>query len=213
MEDECTVLLEIAVAARRHHGHRHSRCHAAPGLHKMMMFGVYDGHNGALASAFCKRYLPQALARVPDVTDSALLIDMVNRFDEEFCSDASRAACGSTMVFALVEDYVMRRGGRLQRLMSKERRSVAVKTWRVRVCNVGDSRAMVVRKDGSYQVRETFIIFSCELLIVQTSFLFLQRTLTPCGCLPFSYESTQVLMADHKPVDPCERVHTSFVLL
>eukprot|EP00591_Stephanopyxis_turris_P007721 CAMPEP_0195519160 /NCGR_PEP_ID=MMETSP0794_2-20130614/14489_1 /TAXON_ID=515487 /ORGANISM="Stephanopyxis turris, Strain CCMP 815" /LENGTH=411 /DNA_ID=CAMNT_0040648271 /DNA_START=85 /DNA_END=1320 /DNA_ORIENTATION=+ len=113
MEDAMTVLLGLG-----------------EGREDWALFGVYDGHAGARASAFLGEHLHERVCQLTDPFDAKQLQDCVSKLDAEFCSDVERRFDGSTCVFAIV------------------RPSNAEKTeFDIVVSNTGDSRVVIIRKD------------------------------------------------------------------
>jgi serine/threonine protein phosphatase PrpC len=96
-------------------------------------FGVYDGHAGEKASLYLEEHLYKRVDALEDLGDDAAVSKCVQDFDAEFLSDESRREDGSTCCFAVVKHAD---------LSAKE------KKWEVMVSNVGDSRAVIIRKDG-----------------------------------------------------------------
>jgi len=103
-------------------------------------FGIYDGHAGTAASEFCSAHMHQWVAAFADPYDHKQLTDAVLKVDNEFLQqkDEASRAHGSTSVFALVKPKESKKG---------EEKS---KEWIVTVANVGDSRALLIRQDGSF---------------------------------------------------------------
>lgn len=95
-------------------------------------FGVFDGHGGAQCSAFVAKRFTEELASSPDKPpkDDAALKDLSLRLDKEFLDTGQSS--GSTGTFAVVTPPAQA-GGR----------------YCIRVGNVGDSRILLGRKDGT----------------------------------------------------------------
>jgi serine/threonine protein phosphatase PrpC len=105
-----------------------------PNHKNIAFFGVYDGHAGDQASLYLSQHLWQRVNAMKDPTDHDELSKTVQAFDAEFLKLENQREHGSTCVFALVKHCD---------LGSNE------KKWEVTVSNVGDSRAIIVRKDGT----------------------------------------------------------------
>jgi len=100
-------------------------------------FAVFDGHGGDKASIFMAEKLWQAVARLDDPTNKEALIKCVQKLDEEFLrSKEEDRENGSTAVFAIV-DPIKKNG--------------EVTGWNVTVGNLGDSRGIVIRRDGKLE--------------------------------------------------------------
>lgn len=92
-------------------------------------FGVFDGHGGAQCSKFISRRFTEELEKkVP--TDDAAVSELVLRLDREFL--ATKQPSGSTGTFAFVQTSPDAEGNHL-----------------LRVGNVGDSRVLLGRPDGT----------------------------------------------------------------
>lgn len=103
--------------------------------------GVFDGHAGDRASAFLSANLANKISELSDPTDSAQLSAATLAIDADFlasCPTQDLKDHGSTCVFAVF--YPIHDQGETDD--SKKR-------WHVKVCNVGDSRAMILRQDGT----------------------------------------------------------------
>lgn len=95
------------------------------------LFGVFDGHAGERASLYLEEALHPAIAALPDPTDINALRDATIKLDTDFCTRTGEREDGSTCCYCVV--YSKNDG----------------KTWEVIAVNVGDSRAMIVKPDGS----------------------------------------------------------------
>jgi len=103
--------------------------------------GVFDGHAGDRASSFLSANLANKISELSDPTDSAQLSAATLAIDADFlasCPTQDLKDHGSTCVFAVF--YPIHDQGETDD--SKKR-------WHVKVCNVGDSRAMILRQDGT----------------------------------------------------------------
>lgn len=100
-------------------------------------FGVYDGHGGGQASIFCSKRMHQVVMDNDNPMDKDTLVKAVMKADAEFLDthEGDTKNHGSTSVFAVVEVVDQKYG--------------MDKTYKVSVANVGDSRAIIIRKDGS----------------------------------------------------------------
>jgi serine/threonine protein phosphatase PrpC len=101
--------------------------------------GVYDGHAGQLCSAFLSENLPKLVNGVSDVFDEKQIVDVVKQADQNFLDSRENVhdkKHGSTCVFAVFK--------------KKEETTAAGRPqWDLLVANVGDSRVIVVREDGT----------------------------------------------------------------
>ncbi len=119
MEDECTIRLDMNQS-------------------RSMFFGVYDGHAGNQASKYIAANLPDRVGTLPELSPASL-IATVKQLDADFLSssDEKTKEHGSACVFAVVKPY--------HDVDTKE----AKRKWLVTVANLGDSRALIVRSDGT----------------------------------------------------------------
>jgi len=92
-------------------------------------FGIFDGHGGSQCSAFVAKRLTEELSSGSLPPDDAAVKDLMLKIDREFLE--SGAPSGSTGTFAFVQPDIA--GGRC----------------RLRVGNIGDSRVLLGRADGS----------------------------------------------------------------
>eukprot|EP01128_Nolandella_sp_AFSM9_P006351 TRINITY_DN323_c0_g2_i1.p1 TRINITY_DN323_c0_g2~~TRINITY_DN323_c0_g2_i1.p1 ORF type:complete len:391 (-),score=81.50 TRINITY_DN323_c0_g2_i1:258-1430(-) len=99
-------------------------------------FGVFDGHAGDQCSPYIANLLPNNIDGIADWSDHEALAQCSMATDEQFLNDRKYAGLedGSTGIWTLIEH-------------NKE-----TNTFRITGCNVGDSRAVLARKqaDGSY---------------------------------------------------------------
>lgn len=96
-------------------------------------FGVFDGHGGQQCSAFVARRLTEELANKAIPEDDAAIKSLVFRIDQEFLDRGEPS--GSTGTFTLVQPLSATEAGEQQ--------------IRLRVGNIGDSRVLLGRADGS----------------------------------------------------------------
>jgi len=100
-------------------------------------FAVFDGHGGDKASIFMAEKLWQAVAKLEDPTNKETLIKCIQNLDQEFLrSKEEDRENGSTAVFAIV-DPIKKNG--------------EVTAWHITIGNLGDSRAIVIKKDGKLE--------------------------------------------------------------
>lgn len=104
------------------------------------LVGVFDGHAGTEASKFIKRTLATRVAALSDPTNAEQLTQCVIALDNEFIStsDSETREHGSTCVFSVFWP------NHDEKETDEKKRS-----WNIVVSNVGDSRAMIIRKDGT----------------------------------------------------------------
>jgi serine/threonine protein phosphatase PrpC len=93
-------------------------------------FAVFDGHSGQEASLFCSRLLHERIGELQNPEDSNQLQLAVERADAEFMRNQEVRTHGSTACFALV------------------RYSPEEPQYSITIANVGDSRAILIGKDG-----------------------------------------------------------------
>lgn len=98
-------------------------------------FAVFDGHGGSCASAYLAKELHLTLAALDDPTDPAALSAAIMKTDQDFLNSAGdqKKNHGSTACFALIEKPDEKSEGK----------------YKITVGNVGDSRTMIIKKDGS----------------------------------------------------------------
>lgn len=101
--------------------------------------GVFDGHAGTQASLFLERTLADRVSELKDPTNPEQLKQCVMAVDAEFLQTSSPEIKehGSTCVFAVF--YPNHDDGE---------KDETKRSWNIVVSNVGDSRAMIVRKNG-----------------------------------------------------------------
>lgn len=103
-----------------------------------IFIGVYDGHAGTEASKYLSENLVEAVGKLKNVEDVKELTDCVVQVDADFVescgNDLQRRNHGSTCVFAVVTP--------------NHTTEDAKRSWRLTVSNVGDSRVIIVRKNG-----------------------------------------------------------------
>jgi len=105
----------------------------------LAMFGVFDGHGGELCSKYLETVLPEALGSLDNPTRESEIVDTLLTIDEKFLDDPHSRTHGSTCVFAVVQPR--------DQPNQREREF----KFEVTVCNVGDSRAVLLRKDGRWK--------------------------------------------------------------
>lgn len=98
------------------------------------LFGVFDGHAGTRASLFLEADLHKRIASLDDPTNIDALRKATIEMDAEFCSREDEREDGSTCCYCVVH----------QKPEQKD-------SWEVIAVNVGDSRAMIIKPDGSVQ--------------------------------------------------------------
>mmetsp|Transcript_71858 Transcript_71858/g.131120 ORF Transcript_71858/g.131120 Transcript_71858/m.131120 type:complete len:1260 (+) Transcript_71858:63-3842(+) len=96
-------------------------------------FGVFDGHGGQQCSAFVASRLTEELTNKPMPEDDAALKSLMLRIDKEFLD--TEQPSGSTGTFAIVQPPDATEAGE--------------KRVRLRVGNIGDSRVLLGRADGT----------------------------------------------------------------
>jgi len=100
----------------------------------LSMFGVYDGHRGSRCSKYLEDYLPTVVGELDNPCGEKELTKAMVEFDSKFLSHEDMRQDGSTCVFALCQPLGGAEGCR--------------KGYKVTVCNVGDSRAILIRSNG-----------------------------------------------------------------
>jgi len=93
-------------------------------------FGVFDGHGGSQCSAFVANRLTEELTSGPLPADDAAVKALMLKLDQEFLD--SQQPSGSTGTFVLVQPSDSEEG-----------------RFKLRVGNIGDSRVLLGRADGS----------------------------------------------------------------
>lgn len=104
-------------------------CLSMPSHPELALYGVFDGHAGERASAFLKRELLKRIDALTDPTNPEILSKAVQKLDADFLELDDDREDGSTCVFAIVE----KKGAEFE----------------ITSVNVGDSRVMVMKADGS----------------------------------------------------------------
>lgn len=99
------------------------------------LFAVFDGHAGDRAALFLADELHKRVAELEDPTDEQQLSDCVQKLDADFLERVEEREDGSTCTFCVV--YPIEEGD--------ERKFAVI------ACNVGDSRSIVVRADGTIE--------------------------------------------------------------
>ena len=94
---------------------------------------VYDGHDGDKASAHLKEHLGAEIMKLKDPTSESDIASVCDRVDKAILDDANMRNNGSCAVFAIVHKRI--------HLTSNE------PVFEITIGNVGDSRAILVRKD------------------------------------------------------------------
>lgn len=128
---------------RREMEDAHCVCLSLEGNPDCAFFGVYDGHSGDRVSRKLADQIHLRIGRLgPDPTDEAIRQAVVD-FDLEVGTTQFRNN-GSTCCFVLVQPQNTDGSSR----EASEPRAPS-DAWRVTAVNVGDSRAMLIRADGS----------------------------------------------------------------
>lgn len=110
-------------------------------------FGVYDGHAGDLVAKHLAKKLHQHIEKCGPNFDDDSLQKAVVEFDQEIGKQPFRNH-GSTCVFCLVRPCSAG-GNDSDGGKTPDGQKVEPKSWNVTTVNVGDSRAMIVRADGT----------------------------------------------------------------
>eukprot|EP01065_Artemidia_motanka_P016248 TRINITY_DN1997_c0_g1_i1.p1 TRINITY_DN1997_c0_g1~~TRINITY_DN1997_c0_g1_i1.p1 ORF type:complete len:377 (+),score=67.97 TRINITY_DN1997_c0_g1_i1:60-1190(+) len=110
----------------------------APRHPEYAFVGVYDGHAGSQVAKLLGRDLHHRIAELDDLSDESLQTAVVS-FDERIGRNPQIAMQGSTCVFCLL---------RVVEYEEQEGDGVKLRKCEVTCVNVGDSRAMIVRKSG-----------------------------------------------------------------
>jgi serine/threonine protein phosphatase PrpC len=99
----------------------------------LMLFGVYDGHGGDAAAIFCHKNIPEKFSKLSDPWNDEQIKAAIAEIDEDFRNEIEDQSVGTTLVITLVKP-------------SKDQ-----KQFELKIVNVGDSRAMIVRNDGKIE--------------------------------------------------------------
>jgi len=99
------------------------------------LFAVFDGHAGDKASLYLEKEVHLRIGELDDPTDADLLTQAMVDIDKEFLSRENDRDDGSTCVFAI--------------LQSSETKDEEVVSHDLTVVNVGDSRVIIIRADGT----------------------------------------------------------------
>lgn len=103
----------------------------------LSLFAVFDGHAGTKASLYLEKELYLRIGELDDPTNQEQLEEAMVACDQEFLSREDDREDGSTCVFAIVKPPE-----------SKEEKSDK-DAYEVTVVNVGDSRVIIIRADGT----------------------------------------------------------------
>lgn len=120
----------------------HCICLELGGHPNVAFFGVYDGHVGDKVAKHLAKELHHCIAKLPELDDTSLR-DAVMEFDLDI-GKRSFSSHGSTCVFCLLRPIGEQSQSKDQSNNENEQRK-----WKVTAVNVGDSRAMLVRADGT----------------------------------------------------------------
>lgn len=130
----------ILVAAAEMQGYReaqedfHTIKLGMPGKPDHIFLGVYDGHSGAKASKFLSENLWKNVSKLSDPMDQALLRECALKTDAAFLKSEDTLEGknnGAACIFAVLKQQT-----------GKD-------AWDIVVGNIGDSRVIIVRQDGS----------------------------------------------------------------
>jgi serine/threonine protein phosphatase PrpC len=102
--------------------------------------GVFDGHAGTKASEYLRDNLVNKISELKNPEDPQQIKDAVMAVDADFLRDSTleNKEHGSTCIFAVFWPN-----------HDISETDESKKSWSVLVSNVGDSRAMILRKDGT----------------------------------------------------------------
>lgn len=117
--------MEDAMTIRLHLSQKHPN---------LSMFGVYDGHRGSKCSEYLENYLPDFVGELENPCSKSELGTAMAEFDQKYLTKKDIRLDGSTCVFALAQPLGGPEGTK--------------KGYKVTVCNVGDSRAILIRSNG-----------------------------------------------------------------
>jgi len=98
-------------------------------------FAVFDGHAGDKAAIFLEQRLHEVVGQLENPLEAKQLSDAMLRTDAEFLKREDERQHGSAAVMAVV---------RAPAADAKE------KKWEISVANIGDSRVLLLRADGSF---------------------------------------------------------------
>eukprot|EP00294_Goniomonas_avonlea_P010904 CAMPEP_0114555006 /NCGR_PEP_ID=MMETSP0114-20121206/8517_1 /TAXON_ID=31324 /ORGANISM="Goniomonas sp, Strain m" /LENGTH=399 /DNA_ID=CAMNT_0001740099 /DNA_START=1 /DNA_END=1200 /DNA_ORIENTATION=- len=100
----------------------------------LSFFGVYDGHGGEEASLWAEAHLHDYVSKCDNPLDYEQCKAAVLACDAEFLLKEEVRDHGSAVVFCIVEPLGP---------------ASEAKEWRVHCFNIGDSRSIIVRRDGT----------------------------------------------------------------
>jgi len=116
----------------------HMEVLSLPNHPNVALFGIFDGHSGRFAAQWCAANLGSYFDRLSEFSDE-LLIKTCLQIDRDLRAEHIQDGC--TAVFALAEYFPDKKDS---------------KPWNLIICNIGDSRFMLVRdgKDLQFVTRD-----------------------------------------------------------
>lgn len=110
----------------------HSIHLSLPGHLSHSFVGVYDGHSGSKVSAWLQQELYQRIAKLSDPMNQADVAKVIQQADLDYIAQQENEPNGSACIMTVFKE-------------NKDQKS-----WDVMVANVGDSRVILVKADGSF---------------------------------------------------------------
>jgi len=126
----------------------------------LALFGVYDGHAGDSCARYLEKAVPRTVGNLSNPTVREQLEDAMLSVDEELLNNPDTRNNGSTCVIAIVKAVAkndifpstvkVEVSGKSGLFEKKE--SISSKVYQITVSNVGDSRALLLKKDGRWKL-------------------------------------------------------------
>jgi protein phosphatase 1L len=130
--------------------YQEDRFHVMKGGSEASLYGVFDGHGGFRAAQFCKEFLLQTIGTDPDLNTSPPMA-IHRSFLKLASTDVSVPRSNSSSLSRVDEEFSSKAR---HRMLTDGTTAViaAIHNGRIYVGNAGDSRAILIRKDGRVQM-------------------------------------------------------------